>query len=940
MLPVILRGALGDISGYGSFCRYIARALHSAGIRPAIFDLRCEKFSPYVPSSNEERAVLDELRAVKLPDPAEALVIDATPPDLFSHCYKADVGYSMTECTHVPASWVMSCLKMDAMFVPGPFNKGAFEHFGVLKVAEVAPGFDTGAYRWVPEDRFGVWGGIGPEPFKFIVTGHLMQSEQDRKGIKQLIRCWVREFPKDPDVGLALKIQVYSHDFVDRLELTGILCGLLEKEGAPQMIGRISVLHRNYTNAELATVYSHPSIRAFVSPTCLLPDETVVTKEGLKKIREINIGDRVLSESGNYHPVEKVTAKTYSGEILRIKANGLPWARLTPEHEIYAIPCRGWDNKKTVTGHNRKSKARDDIVLVRAGELKKYDYVVYPVPRTTGNIRVLRTERYSSKRFKRGSRKRAHDLPSEILLDKDFGLLCGLYVSEGCHTGDGVNYSFSTKERNYYEWVKDQFEGRFKTKAKIIHRDRNRTQVIVYGRQFSSMFSDLFGFNSHNKKLPSWILDAPLEFRGAVIEGIWRGDGSQNIDCPGRKTDELQTVSEQLAYQVFNLLVAEGFRPTLAKQQRQSVVWRIRINGNQGFRRFLCMEDPDVSRKSNSIIWSDGKHLFYPVSKITKETHDGLVYDLTVSEEHNFTGNFLLKNCGEGIGYNMIECASCGGVPVIATGFSEHVNFIPPDLFVGLPFTLVPIPDEYAAITHSPFSRDAFWASVSDGDLMGAMRKFYESESGRPRRPVAGEIMPGLSLAAFGKRLADALEAVVPGSRMRQWSDKIQVGSGINPVDGWIHIEKEGMKSREVDIECDPKRVPLPDGLISEAMVYSILDRMTDEEAARAVYECFRMLRPGGVVHLVVTDSEKIMREILENEAAMTPHLFNYLANFLTDNVNLWTRRRLLKLLSRVGFDRAEMEGPDSQGRPSDEVAGKLADGEFRISMVARAVKP
>jgi len=565
MLPVILRGAFSDVSGYGSLCRYMARALHSAGVRPAIHDIRCKQFSSYVPSSADERSVLDGLRSQELPDPMKSLVLDVTTPSLFNHCFLADAGYSMTECTRIPARWTTRCLKMDAVFVPGPFGKSVFEACGFLKVTEVAPGFDTEAYRWVPEDMFNVWGGIGPEPFKFVVTGHLMHSINDRKGIKQLVRCFAREFRDDPDVGLILKTQVLGHDFSDRVDLMDILRSILDEEKFPA-IQRISVLHRNYTSAELATIYSHPSIRAFVSPTC-----------------------------------------------------------------------------------------------------------------------------------------------------------------------------------------------------------------------------------------------------------------------------------------------------------------------------------------------------------------------------------------GEGIAYNMLECASCGGVPVIATNFSEHTNFLPADLFIPLPCRLVPIPEEYHAAPESPYPKEASWAFVSDEDLMETMRSFHTSESGHPRKPVPGEIMPGLSLEAFGTRLARALETVVPGSRMRQVSDEIQIGSGTDPVDGWFHIEEDAMGSRDVEVACDPRRIPLMDASYGEAMIYGILDEMSDEDAARAAYECFRMLRPGGIVRLVVTDAETVMRTILDTEESLTPHAFNYLSGFLTDKVNLWTKRRVLKLLRMVGFDNAMIENPDpaeAAVRPSDLVAGRLIGGGVRISMVARAVKP
>lgn len=386
--------------------------------------------------------------------------------------------------------------------------------------------------------------------------------------------------------------------------------------------------------------------------SCLHENTDINTKDGIKPIKEINVEDEVLTSSGLYRKVLNVIpTRNWKGNMLTVKTNGIPNFRLTDNHKIYRVSR----NKKYA---DIKDK---DIILDRADTLQKGDYLLLPIPKLKETKQTL-----DCKIYKKSKRRQ---LPDIINLDYNFGLLTGYYLSEGCSSEDGLAFCFHTKEIEKYGLVEQILNNRFDTKVRVRSLERNRTIIWSTGRDLGKMFSDIFGRTSHEKKLPEWILDSPKEFRRGLMEGMWKGDGCAWKSHGKGNVFELQTVSKTLAHQLFLLLIAEGFIPTLKSMQRTSMVWKIRLNGNQNFSSLVDMKDAIQTKKKFQKIWKNNNYIFFPITKIVSNIYEGTVYDLTIEKEHNFCCNCLVKNSGEGYGLICAEGAACGK-PVVATNYT------------------------------------------------------------------------------------------------------------------------------------------------------------------------------------------------------------------------------------------------------------------------------
>ena len=144
--------------------------------------------------------------------------------------------------------------------------------------------------------------------------------------------------------------------------------------------------HEGYADSNMSEVYNLFNVK--LDTTCILPDMDVTTSIGPKFIQDVKVGDKVLTSAGKYRKVLRtIPTKNWKGKILKIKADGIPELKVTTSHQIYRVPCKGMNDKKKVV-------LNPEIILDSAATLKKHDYLIRPIPKTTETIRLIRTERY------------------------------------------------------------------------------------------------------------------------------------------------------------------------------------------------------------------------------------------------------------------------------------------------------------------------------------------------------------------------------------------------------------------------------------------------------------------------------------------------------------------------------------------------------------------
>lgn len=188
----------GDVrasSGYGEFARYFIYAIDQY----TDIDLYVTPINTSVQNVNygKKQRVVNKLLGKKQ-GKVDINVINMI-PSLFAPLKKdaINVGFTMFETTKITDSWVRMCNDMDAIFVPGEWNRKVFQDSGVTKPIFTIPcGVDNEDPPSLALSKSG--------EFKFYSIFQWLE----RKNPEGLIQAFLYAFSGQKDVSLTLKTHV------------------------------------------------------------------------------------------------------------------------------------------------------------------------------------------------------------------------------------------------------------------------------------------------------------------------------------------------------------------------------------------------------------------------------------------------------------------------------------------------------------------------------------------------------------------------------------------------------------------------------------------------------------------------------------------------------------------------------------------------------------
>lgn len=391
---------------------------------------------------------------------------------------------------------------------------------------------------------------------------------------------------------------------------------------------------------------------------CLPPDQEILTPKGYLPIKNIKIGDKVITGKKRAKRVKHVFIRKTKEPLYIIKPTklGFDEVRLTGEHPVLAIKNEWVNTHRSRDGLNLRHKQE----FIKASELKKGDFVAVGWNSDICPESKIKLSDYLSDNFytsngyvtKSQLKKPVKDV---VKIDEKFMLLAGTWLGDGCithRTGTdiptGIQITFNSSQKEWADEIATILEEKYEV-IPTVREDRwgqKLIQVRVESYPVGLFFKNFFGTYSYKKKIPQILIEQPVNLTLPLIKGLFRSDGYLTKDVLG-----IAISNKALAIQLHQLILRSGKFFTIFKNNAvngKHETYRINAGVSQanGFCEYIfgqtrknTYHDQDYYLKHDGLYW-------VRIDSIRTEPYQGNVYDIEVEEDHTFiTGGVIVSNC-------------------------------------------------------------------------------------------------------------------------------------------------------------------------------------------------------------------------------------------------------------------------------------------------------
>lgn len=365
--------------------------------------------------------------------------------------------------------------------------------------------------------------------------------------------------------------------------------------------------------------------------SCFPPGELVMTETGPRPIESIVAGDRVLTMDGSLQEVIKTWERPYVGELVIVKASGLPSTKMTADHPVMA---REDLRPRYANGRRRTDRfPRSEITEVSAGDLTDNHLLTWPLPLSTG--RPLPP----------------HATPEYIEL-------AGWYLSEGSveisSRRGRLSWSLHAKETAEGDRIAElalicappRSSGRGENARVTITIDHNKRTVRFGSKGLAELLVQDFGKGAAEKSIPAWALWAEEKESALLLRGMLLGDGHFN-----NSGIAYATVSPHLAWGAFTLMSRLGTHPTLreidartgADGTRHRRAYEVRVRNRREARQLAEQVGLATDPVGHHDVRNDG---WRPIVRTERTYYEGPVHNLWVAGSNTYVVRCgVVHNC-------------------------------------------------------------------------------------------------------------------------------------------------------------------------------------------------------------------------------------------------------------------------------------------------------
>ncbi len=363
----------------------------------------------------------------------------------------------------------------------------------------------------------------------------------------------------------------------------------------------------------------------------------VVTSRGILPIKEIKVGDKVLTHKGNFKTVTEVFNRKYSGRLYTFKTLGnIEKLTVTEEHPILIYTPEGtqWVHPDAIT--YRTYLTRPVIAEVQELPILEYSHEQYH-PTGHGGYFTLQS--------------------NSLKFTPELARLIGYYLSEGNSDRYRVTFDISKKEKVLAADIVNCVKGVFDEDVSFKPDKRSEGLKLAVDSVRVAAFFKQFGTMCDKKQLPPWTFVILQGFQAELVKAAYWGDGHYSDKYYSYEHAMhsnyfvIRTTSRVLANQYTYLLNRLGILASICTnvQKDRKLCYSVTVHSPyiERMADLVGVEAENSPSYSHSYVKMTQDMVISPVVKISvEEVEDLEVMNLEVSDDNSYiAANQSVHNC-------------------------------------------------------------------------------------------------------------------------------------------------------------------------------------------------------------------------------------------------------------------------------------------------------
>lgn len=374
----------------------------------------------------------------------------------------------------------------------------------------------------------------------------------------------------------------------------------------------------------------------FLDIECVVPGTLILTKQGLKPIENIKVGELVLTHKNRWQKVKKIFKRKINSKVVEIGLSPtFPVLTTTTNHPFLVAKIK-----------EKKFSCRSALSLniftseswVKAIDLDIKKHLVYSLKneecwKDINEIYLGRQSPYD--------RWKTSNIPEKIEVDDDLLVTIGLFLGDGYCSDNQVSFFPNKKDSLFIEIIK-------RTAQKIgaynlsIKKERNIINMTICNRRLAQFFKQFYNKNKE-KYLPLKWLNLPTERFMKIIYGFALADGTIN-----KNKFRISNTSEVLIRQIITRLSFTKYHFSVYKSFRNKK--NIKIGT-----KHIASKKPayglviHLKHKRWHKAWD---FLFYTIRRLKYYkivNYKGYIYNLHIENDETFITNGIITHNTTGL---------------------------------------------------------------------------------------------------------------------------------------------------------------------------------------------------------------------------------------------------------------------------------------------------